>query len=114
MIKEIRIVLFCCLFLIISAAFGDTIDVKQPSHWSILFYRGTTTKDCLGHLLEGSYHSVNEVIYSGELAYALARDNVVVRFLDPLINQIQIAGNIAERIDYKLQKIIKSLRAMLM
>ena len=72
----------------------------EDRQWSFLLYRGNTVKQWLYQLAEFQYTSVGEVLYSAELAYALNKNNLVIKFLHPVLNQIQFAANVAERYSY--------------
>lgn len=65
--------------------------------WSALLYVGRTGKEPLGRVVRGEFTSVNETLYTGELAYTLARSNIVRRFFSPVVDEVQLAGNFTVR-----------------
>jgi len=75
---------------------------QEDRQWSVMFYHGNTATQSLAKLLRFQYTTAGEELYSGELAYALAASNPMTRFFNFFfINRIQLAGNVAERHDYK-------------
>jgi len=87
------------LFSISSYCWAAQQDDRQ---WSVMFYHGNTAQESVANILHLRYSSAGEEIYSAELAYALAKTNPVTLFFNHLfINRFQLAGNIAERHDYR-------------
>jgi hypothetical protein len=68
--------------------------------WSAMLYYGGTAKETFGQILSGDYCPVGEDIYAVEAAYTLSQDNLIRRFFKPLVDTVQIAGNLAYRHDY--------------
>lgn len=88
------------------ASIATPSDSNQPVNfdtrpWSTLFFVGATAKQQLGQLIGGEYHSANETLYSAELAYALNKENMVRRFLRPVVGVVQVAANLAYRDERK-------------
>ena len=79
---------------------AQSIDLETRP-WSVLFYVGATTKKELGTLIRGEYTSASETLYSTELAYTLSKENIIRRFLSPVVGTIQLAGNFAYRIEHR-------------
>lgn len=75
--------------------------VTQEKQWSILLYRGTTSKETLVHLVEGQYHGVGETLYTAEVAYTLDRENRFRKFVSPVVDTVQLAANLTKRDDDK-------------
>jgi len=78
----------------------ERIDLETRP-WSIMFYAGSTTKTQFGQLISGEYNSAHETLYSAELAYTLHQDNILRRILSPLVGTIQLAANLAYRIEHR-------------
>lgn len=65
--------------------------------WSLLFYVGRTAKEPIGRVIRGKFTSVNETLYTTELAYTLSRSNIVRKFFSPVVSEVQLAGNVTVR-----------------
>lgn len=83
-----------------SAKTNDSITPERFTDlypWSAMFYIGRTAKEPIGRVLKGKFTSVNETLYTGELAYTLSRDNPIRRFFSLLVSEVQLAGNFTLR-----------------
>lgn len=78
----------------------DRIDLETRP-WSIMLYAGNTTKTELGQIIKGQYSSAHETLYSAELAYTLSKENIIRRIFSPLVSTVQLAGNVAYRIEHR-------------
>ncbi len=91
------------LLFVMPSAFAATTTQPKPerftdvSPWSALVYVGRTAKEPIGRVLKGQFTSVNETLYTGEIAYTLARSNPIRRFFSLLVSEVQLAGNITIR-----------------
>lgn len=65
--------------------------------WSFMFYVGRSAKEPIGRILKGKFTSVNETLYTGELAYTLSRSNPIRRFFSYVVSEVQLAGNVTTR-----------------
>ena len=69
--------------------------------WSLMFYTGVTAKQPFGRIIRAQYSSASETLYAMELAYTLHQSNIIRRVLQPIVGTVQIAGNIARRIEHR-------------
>ena len=65
--------------------------------WSLMGYWGRTCKEPIGSLIRGEFTSVNETLWSAEVAYRLSEKNWLRSFFHPVIPVIQVAGNVTYR-----------------
>ncbi len=84
------------------ASTNTAISVKPESFtdiypWSAMFFVGRTAKEPIGRVLKGKFTSTNETLYTGEIAYTLARSNPIRRFFSLLVSEVQLAGNFTIR-----------------
>ncbi|MGB6976080.1 MAG: hypothetical protein WBE18_01280 [Gammaproteobacteria bacterium] len=77
----------------------DSTPLNDDLPWSVLLYRGVTTENTLGQTLGMHYTTGNETVYSLEVARELPPDNVIRRYLQPLMSTTQLAANVAYRDD---------------
>lgn len=63
-----------------------------------MYYYGATFSDPLVRIVEGDMHRWPEHIQSIEVARTLNTDNFLRRFLNPVVNVVQLAGNAAVRV----------------
>lgn len=69
--------------------------------WSGMLFVGTTALEQLGTLIRGEYTSAGETLYSAELAYTLHQDNLLRKFLRPMVGAIQVASSITYRDEHR-------------
>jgi hypothetical protein len=105
-----KIISISFLLLFWQNSFATNIDRQ----WSILFYGGSTVQQNLRNLITLNYTPAGETIYSTELAYVLNQNNPVIKFLHPVVDQIQFAWNIAERFDNHVPHPINEFDAYIM
>lgn len=105
-----------CLFFAANKSFAGLFDNYPANNrqWSVLLYGGITATQDLHDLVRFNFDSAGESVYSAELAYALSQDNPISKFFHPLLDQIQFAGNIAERFDDEANYPVTELDAYLM
>lgn len=69
--------------------------------WSAMFFYGITASQTLGKLLQGECTKTGEIVYNVEGAYTLSRENLLSKFLKPVVGAIQIAGLVGQRNEHR-------------
>lgn len=69
----------------------------RSKQWSLMFYVGAAATQQLGTLIRGKFNSAGETIYTAEVAYTLDINNWLRKFLSPVVDTVQLAGNITKR-----------------
>lgn len=80
-------------------ASANTRSHSELGPWSAMFYVGETAKEVFIDAITGKFSHYGETIYAAELAYTLDERNPLRRFLKPIFDIIEVAGNLAYRRD---------------
>ncbi|MBV9576535.1 MAG: hypothetical protein JO149_07915 [Gammaproteobacteria bacterium] len=97
--KKLIKLLIICLF----PSFVFAMPLKAPTTlndrypWAFTYYYGLTVSDPLARIVVGELHRWPEHIQSAELAYTLNEENVLRRLLSPIVNVVQITGDVTMR-----------------
>lgn len=75
---------------------GETL--YDQHRWSVMYYYGIAAKDPLTRILRGTFHRWPEHLHSVELAYTLNEENSLRAFFHPIVDVVQVAGNVSLRI----------------
>lgn len=85
--------------LITNAFAGKRNQYGDLGPLSIMYYQGETAKQQFGDVMHGEFTKADEMLYSVELAYLLDYNNIIRKIFHPIVDTVQIAGNIGLRYD---------------